>query len=103
MQKTILALTTAILIMTNCAEQSSQTDTESSDESATLGGVAKRSTLEEATDLVVNKKLTDAGGEGGLIAIDKHGKVSMTFNTEGMYRGYAKPGERVVGIYDNEQ
>ncbi|MEL7220476.1 MAG: isoaspartyl peptidase/L-asparaginase [Bacteroidota bacterium] len=55
--------------------------------------------LETAAREVVNQELVKAGGEGGLIALDKYGNVSMPFNTEGMYRGYAKPGERVVAIY----
>lgn len=55
--------------------------------------------LETAAKEVVNQELVKAGGEGGLIALDKYGNVSMPFNTEGMYRGYAKPGERVIAIY----
>ncbi len=56
-------------------------------------------TLEQATDYIVNKKLVEKGGEGGLIAVDRYGKVAMPFNSEGMYRGYAFPGERKVMIY----
>jgi len=26
----------------------------------------------------------------------------MPFNSEGMYRGYARPGERYVAIYEDE-
>ena len=62
----------------------------------------KDMSLEEATNEVVNNKLKNAGGSGGLIALDKYGNVSMTYNTEGMYRGYVKPGERQVGIYKDE-
>lgn len=61
----------------------------------------KGMSLAEAADLVVNKKLKAAGGEGGLIALDKNGNVAMPFNSEGMYRGYARPGRREVGIYGN--
>ena len=42
--------------------------------------------LKEACDLVVYDKLVKMGGEGGLIAIDKHGNIEMPFNSEGMYR-----------------
>ena len=52
-----------------------------------------------AADHVVNKTLVEKGGSGGLIALDAFGNVAMPFNSEGMYRGYAKPGERVVKIY----
>ena len=55
--------------------------------------------LNKAATEVVNEELVKAGGEGGLIALDKYGNVVMPFNSEGMYRGYAKPGERVVAIY----
>jgi beta-aspartyl-peptidase (threonine type) len=55
--------------------------------------------LAEAADFVVNKKLVEKGGEGGLIAVDKDGNVALPFNSEGMYRGFAKPGERKVMIY----
>ncbi len=55
--------------------------------------------LEEAATEVVNNKLVEVGGSGGLVALDRYGNVSMPFNSEGMYRGYARPGERVVAIY----
>ncbi len=44
--------------------------------------------LEEAAHETINKKLEKMGGNGGIIAIDKDGNISMTFNTRGMYRGY---------------
>ncbi|TAK48708.1 MAG: isoaspartyl peptidase/L-asparaginase [Saprospiraceae bacterium] len=55
--------------------------------------------LQVAADFVVNKKLVEKGGEGGLIALDAKGNIAMVFNSEGMYRGYAKPGIREVKIY----
>ncbi|GAB4494775.1 MAG: isoaspartyl peptidase/L-asparaginase [Saprospiraceae bacterium] len=55
--------------------------------------------LVEAADFVVNKKLVEKGGEGGLIAVDKDGNIALPFNSAGMYRGWAKPGERAVAIY----
>ena len=55
--------------------------------------------LEAASDWVVNKKLVEKGGEGGLIAVDKDGNIALPFNSAGMYRGYARPGERKVMIY----
>ncbi len=56
--------------------------------------------LEQAADLVVNGKLAEAGGEGGVIAVDKHGNVAMPFNTTGMYRGFVKStGEREIAIF----
>lgn len=58
--------------------------------------------LAEATKEVVMKDLLDIGGEGGLIAVDTAGNVSLPFNSLGMYRGYAKSdGTKVIAIYQN--
>ena len=51
--------------------------------------------LERAAGVVVQEALPAIGGRGGLVAVDRHGNVSMPFNTEGMYRGYARVGEPV--------
>ena len=57
-------------------------------------------TLEEATHKVVQEKLLPLGGSGGMIAVDKFGNVELPFNSEGMYRGFARVGEApVVSIY----
>jgi beta-aspartyl-peptidase (threonine type) len=58
--------------------------------------------LAEAADRMVMDKLARAGGEGGVIAVDRKGHVAMPFNAEGMYRGYAVPGRRFVGIFKDE-
>ncbi len=42
--------------------------------------------LEKAASEVVHNRLTKIGGDGGLIAVDRHGNLTMPFNTEGMYR-----------------
>jgi beta-aspartyl-peptidase (threonine type) len=47
-------------------------------------------TLEAATHAVVHRSLPAIGGTGGLIAVDRHGNLSLAFNTEGMYRGHAR-------------
>jgi beta-aspartyl-peptidase (threonine type) len=49
--------------------------------------------LEAAARAVVMETLPTIGGRGGLIAVDRHGNFSMPFNTEGMYRGWARVGE----------
>ena len=58
--------------------------------------------FQTAADRVINEKLKAAGGGGGVIGVDKYGNVAMPFNTPGMYRGYVKPGEKVVKIYAGE-
>jgi len=50
--------------------------------------------LSQATEAVVHQALPAIGGQGGLIAVDRQGQVSMPFNTEGMYRGFARAGEK---------
>ncbi len=55
--------------------------------------------LRTAANYIINDKLKKAGGSGGFVALDRFGNIAMPFNTEGMYRGYARPGERVVEIY----
>lgn len=47
-------------------------------------------TLEAATHAVVQQSLPAIGGSGGLIAVDRHGNLSLAFNSEGMYRGHAR-------------
>jgi beta-aspartyl-peptidase (threonine type) len=60
----------------------------------------KGMTVEQAANEVVMKKLKAMGGEGGLIAMDAKGNLTMTFNTSGMYRGYMKSdGKSEVLIY----
>jgi len=60
--------------------------------------------LAEAAERVVMQTLPALGGRGGMIAIDAGGEVCMPFNTEGMYRGYARVGEApVVAIYQDTQ
>lgn len=58
--------------------------------------------LQDAADAIIMKKLVEKGGEGGLIAVDKDGNIALPFNSEGMYRGFARPGERKIMIYKNE-
>jgi beta-aspartyl-peptidase (threonine type) len=60
-------------------------------------------TLDSAAREMIMKRLPLLGGDGGLIAVDKIGNISMPFCTEGMYRGYIKENnstiERLVRIY----
>jgi len=59
--------------------------------------------LTEAADEVVMRKLVEQGGDGGLVAVDRDGNIAMPFNTEGMYRGHVGPdGRIVVKIYKGE-
>lgn len=56
--------------------------------------------LKKAAQEVIQKKLPELGGDGGIIAIDKNGNMVMEFNTAGMYRATMNDkGELYIGIY----
>jgi beta-aspartyl-peptidase (threonine type) len=57
--------------------------------------------VEKAAREVIDK-LSQRGGRGGLIAMDKNGNIAMPFNTEGMYRGYyLNESEPIIKIYND--
>ena len=60
--------------------------------------------LADAADAVVRGKLeARVPGAGGLVAIDRAGKVEMCFTTEGMYRGWVdESGRTTVAIFDDD-
>ena len=45
-------------------------------------------TLDQAAHEILFGELSREAGNGGLIAVDRNGNFTMTFNTEGMFRGY---------------
>jgi len=60
-------------------------------------------TLQEAAKIVIQQKVPDLGGDGGIVAIDKDGNIAMEFNTAGMYRANMNAkGELIVKIYKDE-
>jgi beta-aspartyl-peptidase (threonine type) len=57
-------------------------------------------TLSRAVHEVVMEELRTLGGEGGVIAIDREGRIAMEFNSEGMFRASRLSGEREeIDIY----
>ncbi|ABC33345.1 Asparaginase [Hahella chejuensis KCTC 2396] len=59
--------------------------------------------LQQCAQQVLFEELQPRGGEGGLIAIDHTGAVTLNFNTEGMYRGWSESdGEIFTGIYGDD-
>jgi L-asparaginase / beta-aspartyl-peptidase len=57
-------------------------------------------TLRQAAREVVLEELPALRGEGGTIAIDRHGEIEMEFNSEGMFRGSRRAGEEArIAIY----
>ncbi|HQW06851.1 MAG: isoaspartyl peptidase/L-asparaginase [Flavobacteriales bacterium] len=60
----------------------------------------KGAALIEAVRVVIHEKLPPLDGDGGLIAIDRHGNIVMDFNCSGMYRGQVGPdGEFRTAIF----
>ncbi|MCB9249963.1 MAG: isoaspartyl peptidase/L-asparaginase [Ignavibacteriales bacterium] len=58
-------------------------------------------TLKEAADHVIKNKLVKQNAKGGIIGIDKKGNIVMSFNTDGMFRGYiTKDSEPTVELYN---
>ena len=56
--------------------------------------------LESAARHVVCQDLAAHGGSGGLIALDRHGHITMPFNCDGLYRACVQQGQdAVVAIY----
>ena len=55
----------------------------------------KNYSLKEAQISAI-KQVEKLGGDGGMIGLDKNGNISWYFNTEGMFRGYKKAGEKEV-------
>lgn len=49
--------------------------------------------LAEAAEEVALRRVPEAGGRGGLIAVDAAGNAALPFGTEGMYRGWWRAGE----------
>jgi L-asparaginase / beta-aspartyl-peptidase len=60
----------------------------------------KELTVAQASRIVIHDKIRHAGGEGGVIVLDRHGNLAMTYSSEGMYRGYVtSSGKMQVMIY----
>ena len=59
--------------------------------------------LADSANAVVNDVLVEAGGDGGVIALDAEGNIAMPFNTPGMYRASVdRDGNVTVAIYGDE-
>jgi beta-aspartyl-peptidase (threonine type) len=57
-------------------------------------------TLAKAVHEVVHEELAALNGEGGVIAMDRSGAISMEFNSEGMFRACRRNGEAAqIAIY----
>ncbi|MFZ4058331.1 MAG: isoaspartyl peptidase/L-asparaginase family protein [Ferruginibacter sp.] len=60
----------------------------------------KNLSLSEAMHVVVDDKLTQIEGEGGMIGVDAQGNIAMVFNSAGMYRGArSSDGTEEIRIY----
>ena len=56
--------------------------------------------LSEAAREVVNGKLSNEAGNGGIIAVDKYGNITLEMNSTGMFRAWANAnGEEGVAIF----
>ena len=62
----------------------------------------KGMSVQAAADEVVQKVLRSAGGDGGVIGIDRAGHVALSFNVTGMGRGYMGADGQPVVMFTNE-
>ena len=46
--------------------------------------------LDKASDFVINHKLKDVAGEGGVICLDRQGNIATPFNPPGMFHAWLK-------------
>ena len=59
--------------------------------------------LKRAAAEVINQEIPSMGGNGGAIALDADGQISIPFNTDGMYRGWiGADGVPHVALYGDE-
>ncbi|WP_426688963.1 isoaspartyl peptidase/L-asparaginase family protein [Rhodanobacter ginsengiterrae] len=59
--------------------------------------------LKRAAAEVINQEIPSMGGNGGAIALDAQGHISIPFNTDGMYRGWiGADGVPHVALYGDE-
>jgi beta-aspartyl-peptidase (threonine type) len=59
--------------------------------------------LKRAAAEVINQEIPSMGGNGGAIALDAEGHISIPFNTDGMYRGWiGADGVPHVAIHGDE-
>ena len=58
--------------------------------------------VQAAADEVVQQVLKKAGGEGGVVGLDRAGNVAMSFNSTGMSRGYMGPDGTAIVMFTNE-
>jgi len=61
----------------------------------------KKLALKDALKEVIHNQITNLGGDGGMIALDKEGDIAWDFNTKGMYRAYKKStGEHKIAFFE---
>lgn len=59
--------------------------------------------LHESAASVIHGTLTGMGGDGGIVGLDREGNVAITFNTDGMLRGYVDEAGNVhVALFGDE-
>lgn len=63
----------------------------------------RRAAAQAAADEVIQGVLKRAGGDGGVVGLDRRGNVIMSFNTTGMGRGYVEQDGRVTIMFTANQ
>lgn len=56
-------------------------------------------TLQEACTKTIFNEMGTLGGDGGVIAVDSHGNISLVFNSTGMFRAWATPHDSEIAMF----
>lgn len=59
--------------------------------------------LNEAGRKAIFERMAPLGGDGGIIAIDRNGNHAMSYNSEGMYRGWITADKKKIHIWEEEE
>ncbi|AJR04238.1 isoaspartyl peptidase/L-asparaginase family protein [Siansivirga zeaxanthinifaciens] len=55
--------------------------------------------LEAAAHQAIHEHQAKLGGDGGLVAIDAQGNITMPYNSQGMYRAFVNEGSNKRGVF----
>ena len=62
----------------------------------------KRLSVQAAADELIQNQLKPIGGDGAVIALDPKGNFAMSYNSDGLYRGYVtRDGKMKVMLYED--
>jgi beta-aspartyl-peptidase (threonine type) len=62
----------------------------------------KGESVAQAAEAVIHGDMKEAGGTGGVIALDSRGRLAFAWSSEGLYRGFiTRDGKAAVFLYED--